>query len=254
VQVHAKVSGLPFDHFNNNTDGPLGWVTSGTADIDMYVELPQDDAPPPPHLEVRGHLPPAPFAHLSAHDRLWAHAGTESRLVAQVRRYLAEATQRVLARMGLPRQPGDAPAPEPPPPAPPRLVTTMLDLRLHNLRSSVPLQQGDWGYMDTTLLRPVIAYLNAKPTVLDLNATVVLKQASTHAPPARTLAHTLTHSLTLSLTSVVSVVCLSVWARHRPILMAAGRFGTAAWRTACMLASISSLSGWSWTSRSARAA
>ena len=52
----------------------------------------------------------------------------------------------------------------------------MLDLRLHNLRTSVPLQQGDWGYMDTTMLRPIVAYLNNKPNVLDLSATVKLDQ------------------------------------------------------------------------------
>ena len=56
----------------------------------------------------------------------------------------------------------------------PLTVTTMLDLRLHNLRSSVPLHQGDWGYLDTAKIRPIAAYLNAKPSVLDLSTTVTV--------------------------------------------------------------------------------
>jgi len=53
---------------------------------------------------------------------------------------------------------------------------------MHNLRSSVPLQQGDWGYLDTTKIRPIVAYLNAKPSVLDLSTTVTLDLV--RPPPA----------------------------------------------------------------------
>ena len=56
AQVHAKVYGLPFDHFNNNTEGPLSWVNSGTVDIDMYVELPHEETTQP-REEVRRRPP-----------------------------------------------------------------------------------------------------------------------------------------------------------------------------------------------------
>ena len=67
-QVHAKVYGLPFDHFNNNTDGPLSWITSGSTDVDMYIELPHEPAPQVGH-EVRH---PAQYAGGVGRPWWWA--------------------------------------------------------------------------------------------------------------------------------------------------------------------------------------
>lgn len=62
--------------------------------------------------------------------------------------------------------PPAAPAPHHAHPHPPMLIES--NLRFNNLRAAVPLREGDWSYVDTTSLRPMVSYINAHATFLPL--------------------------------------------------------------------------------------
>ncbi|KCV71211.1 hypothetical protein H696_02162 [Fonticula alba] len=154
--AHLKIVGVPFEHFGKNSpSGPMSWIYSGTVDISATLVLPEvDPSLLTPYYET---YDPVQLRHFALHGEppseeaaTYATGAGEPQLHPSV---------------PIPYPPA-APAPHHAHPHPPMLIES--NLRFNNLRAAVPLREGDWSYVDTTSLRPMVSYINAHATFLPL--------------------------------------------------------------------------------------
>ncbi|KAJ3470411.1 hypothetical protein MRS44_000510 [Fusarium solani] len=162
-----RIDGLKIDHLNRGVEGPFGWIYEGNVDIVADVMFPADTdesitkvmtdfydqleevvisnrhrfmrniQEQGPALLTRGHLSD------SAGDIHGDIATEESQAGEDERRYL------------------------------------IMDLRIHlnDVKAAVPLFTKDMSYVNQALVRPIVAYINAKKTYIPINCRIV-KRAS----------------------------------------------------------------------------
>lgn len=168
-----RIDGLKIDHLNRGVDGPFGWIYEGNVDIVADVMFPADNdesltkvmadiydqleevvnsnrhrllsnktsekisTPEPPDMPQSGHIYEAahPFNDSSpTHDSEDDNVGPDTN-----RRFL------------------------------------IMDLRIHlnDVRAAVPLFTKDMSYVNQALVRPIVAYINAKKTYIPISCRIV---------------------------------------------------------------------------------
>ncbi|KAI8683839.1 hypothetical protein NCS57_00048700 [Fusarium keratoplasticum] len=162
-----RIDGLKIDHLNRGVEGPFGWIYEGNVDIVADVMFPADTdesitkvmtdfydqleevvisnrhrfmrniQEQGPALLTSGHLSD------SAGDIHGDIATEESQTGEDERRYL------------------------------------IMDLRIHlnDVKAAVPLFTKDMSYVNQALVRPIVAYINAKKTYIPISCRIV-KRAS----------------------------------------------------------------------------
>lgn len=172
-----RIDGVPIDFFNHGVEGPFGWITAGTLDMDVRIRMPEaapknDDllaavAEKLAGLRGRGINPVEEVALARPYEK----------------RYSEELDKRV-AQLDFGGEQGSSnPSPEGVDPsialalldplsfkADPSL-RMLVDVRLNNLKASVPLQTDQMSYLTNALVRPVVAYMNANRTSIPLSFT-----------------------------------------------------------------------------------
>jgi len=157
-----RIDGLRVDHLNRGVDGPFGWIYEGQVDIVADVMLPADE-------EEGLSKVVADF-----YDQL------EDLVVSNRLRLLKRDDAE-----DLPRPPNpffNSPYPSTNAVVPPSLlpeedqkmphdknrqyVVFDLRIRLHDVKAAVPLLTRDIGYINQALVRPIVAYINAKRTYI----------------------------------------------------------------------------------------
>lgn len=158
-----RIDGLKIDHLNTGVDGPFGWIYEGNVDIvadvmfpaetdegitkvmiDFYDQLEeavimnrqrllQNTIDNTPEFAQSGHLSEASGQSHLDQDH------NESELGDEDRRYL------------------------------------IMDMRIHlnDVRAAVPLFTRDISYVNQALVRPIVAYINAKRTYIPISCRIV---------------------------------------------------------------------------------
>ena len=161
-----RIDGLKIDHLNRGVEGPFGWIYEGNVDIVADVMLPAEtdegitkvmtdfyDQLEEAVIMNRQRLLPntldiapifAQSGHLSEASGQKEHetdsgSDKEADLSDEDRRYL------------------------------------IMDMRLHlnDVRAAVPLFTTDMSYVNQTLVRPIVAYINAKRTYIPISCRIV---------------------------------------------------------------------------------
>ncbi|TPX38470.1 hypothetical protein SeLEV6574_g07772 [Synchytrium endobioticum] len=210
---HFKINGVPIQHLNQGAEGPFGWITGGTLDMDVRVLIPQvtdhtvlavlkeeiqelrvkalelgDKAVSSIEGVIR--VPIQYDTHRTgyhhgmdvsissivkgdeSHGR--KHSGDLDQLIMM--HDVVTPAPRILSadNAGTSADYGehaakytDIPFTPPPPPNPdgPPYIRFFFDVRLNDLRASVPLVSPELSYLNSALVRPVVAYMNANRTI-----------------------------------------------------------------------------------------
>ncbi|KAG1777774.1 mitochondrial distribution and morphology protein-domain-containing protein [Suillus placidus] len=150
-----RIDGVNIDHMQNSTTlegGPLSWITSGKVDAVLDIKFPRD-----------------------AEDEFVLNA---------ILGELADAiTTAATASLPVERIPGQRELAKPPLTAPttdderdaddsPKVVID-IDLRFRDLKAAVPLFTSDLSYVNSALIRPIVAFMNAHHTLVPIHCRVV---------------------------------------------------------------------------------
>ncbi|RDA89884.1 hypothetical protein CP533_4601 [Ophiocordyceps camponoti-saundersi (nom. inval.)] len=167
-----RIDGLRIDHLNRGVEGPFGWIYEGNVDIvadvmfpaetddgiakvmtDFYdqleevvifnrTQMPQNTAEASPATSASGdgsEAPKHPSAGWKAEQRSRRNGNNISNGTGNAPRYL------------------------------------IMDLRIHlnDVKAAVPLFTRDISYVNQALVRPIVAYINAKKTYIPITCRIV---------------------------------------------------------------------------------
>ncbi|THV54920.1 hypothetical protein BGAL_0017g00140 [Botrytis galanthina] len=156
-QSRLRIDGLKIDHLNRGVEGPFGWIHEGNVDIVSDVMLPTeaDDS----IAKVMSDF----------YDRM-EEAVTSNRYF-----HILENNQRK-EEPDKPTEP-DASAEKLSHDDNKRYIVMDLRIHLNDVKAAVPLFTRDLSYVNQALIRPIVAYINAKKTFIPINCRIV-KRAS----------------------------------------------------------------------------
>lgn len=163
-QSRIRVDGLNIDHLNRGVEGPFSWIHSGNVDIVADVMLPPDDDESIARVvsdfydRVEASVTSNRYLHhtYAQPDMVTGHAseGSFSDGVSQVTRTTNEPQEATYQDE--------------------RFIILDLRLQLNSLHARVPLFTRDLSYGNNALIRPIVAYINArKATFIPVNCRVV---------------------------------------------------------------------------------
>ncbi|OAX31126.1 mitochondrial distribution and morphology protein family 31/32, partial [Rhizopogon vinicolor AM-OR11-026] len=129
--------------------GPLSWITSGKVDAVLNIKFPRDEEDDFALNAILGEL---------------ADAITTA----------ASASLPIPGQRELAKPPLTAPAPDEENEADdqPKIVID-IDLRYRDIEAAVPLFTSDLSYVNSALIRPIVAFMNARRTLVPIHCRVV---------------------------------------------------------------------------------
>ncbi|KAG5949335.1 hypothetical protein E4U60_006261 [Claviceps pazoutovae] len=159
-----RIDGLKIDHLNREVEGPFGWIYEGNVDIVADVMFPAetDDGLSKVMSDFYDQLEEAVIMN---RNRFLPNVGESSPLVAQSAGHLSEAGGQVdISVTDQTSGSGDEDR---------RYL--IMDMRIHmnDVRAAVPLFTRDISYVNQALVRPIVAYINAKQTYIPISCRIV---------------------------------------------------------------------------------
>ena len=182
-----RIDGLKIDHLNRGVEGPFGWIKEGTVDIVADILFPEDE------------------------DEL-AFSRVVQEIVDRVEKTVSSSSSSTTSSSPLSKSLSidnlrslfqsitSPPAPPPPtirlPPWPPiqeekepntgelssnsnkrkddnRFIVLDLHIQLSSVRAAVPIFTKDLSYVNSALIRPIVAYINSRQTYIPIQCRVV---------------------------------------------------------------------------------
>ncbi|RKP13817.1 mitochondrial distribution and morphology protein family 31/32, partial [Piptocephalis cylindrospora] len=154
---HVKMDGLPIDHLNAGVEGPFGWITSAKVDLSAHIMIPRepgDESLAKLLQEIVGLMDEVSQRYRAlgdveaaeATDRSGAHPGHSSGNSSKFYEY-------------------------------DRFVMDM-DVRLRDVKARVPIQTPELSYMNSALIRPLVAYMNHNRTSIPFRFRIDMPLAS----------------------------------------------------------------------------
>ncbi|KAI8799970.1 mitochondrial distribution and morphology proteins-domain-containing protein [Cladochytrium replicatum] len=162
---HLKINGVPIDHFNTGVEGPFGWITRGTMDIDMHLFIP--------------HTPGGDLLELirEEFEEIKGYAGgkllgdpvgvTTSMSTAVVVPGPTTFAEGEATKPGDPTVSYEDSRKEPEKPS----ILMLWDVKLNDLKASVPLVNPHISYLSNAMIRPIVAFMNANRTSIPIAFT-----------------------------------------------------------------------------------
>lgn len=192
-----RIDGLKIDHLNRGVDGPFGWIYEGNVDIiaDIMFPADEDDGIGKVVAEFYDKMEEAVTSH--RYLKLLEHHGLHHGLQAPNSTYTPNPdTNPVISNDlgatsdGHMHVHGSSSLPPPsttsshlPPPRPTPIEEQspsylVMDMRIHlnDVRAAVPLfhsREHLGGYVNAALVRPIVAYINAKRTYIPISCRIV---------------------------------------------------------------------------------
>lgn len=167
-----RIDGLKIDHLNSGVEGPFGWIYEGNVDIVSDIMFPADSDESITKVM-------ADF-YDQLEDAVISNRHRFMRNVREVR----EQGPALLLSGHLSDSAGNihddvATTTEEPEPTEDDRRYLIMDLRIHlnDVKAAVPLYTKDMSYVNQTLVRPIVAYINAKKTYIPISCRIV-KRAS----------------------------------------------------------------------------
>ncbi|PWW76136.1 hypothetical protein C7212DRAFT_294573 [Tuber magnatum] len=144
-----RIDGLGIDHLNRGVEGPFSWIQRGNVDIVADIMFPTED-----DLQFK-----------------------------KVVQHIVERMEATVSPLSFNRR--DPPSSDLPMASEPpcssscdqRFVIMDLRIQLNDVRAAVPLFSKDLTYVNSALIRPIVAYINSRRTYIPINCRVI-KRAS----------------------------------------------------------------------------
>ncbi|EFX00585.1 mitochondrion biogenesis protein [Grosmannia clavigera kw1407] len=154
-----RIDGLKIDHLNRGDRGPFGWIYEGNVDIVSDVMLPAE--------ADEGIAKAVSDLYDNFYDRM-EEAVTSNRYITILDGHYGSRRE----------EEGELPQDEPGQLAdasPPQYVVMDLRMHLNDIRAAVPFFPASeaLGYVNAALIRPIVAYMNAKRTYIPINCRIV---------------------------------------------------------------------------------
>ncbi|KAF5658334.1 MDM31-like protein [Fusarium heterosporum] len=158
-----RIDGLKIDHLNRGVEGPFGWIYEGNVDIVADVMFPADSdesitkvmtdfydqleeiVDTNRHRFIRNIQEQGPLLLTSGHL-------SDSTINIREDKPVSESQQSDEER---------------------RYLIMDLRISLNDVKAAVPLFTKDMSYVNQTLVRPIVAYINAKKTYIPINCRIV---------------------------------------------------------------------------------
>ncbi|KAI1279114.1 mitochondrial distribution and morphology proteins-domain-containing protein [Xylaria sp. FL0933] len=180
-----RIDGLKIDHLNRGVEGPFGWIYEGNVDIVADIRFPHDDDDS--ITKVMSDF----------YDRL-EEAVTSNRYLRILDRPIRQ-PETVIVNESSSIQDAEAgnaadlnndqpslfhddestttSSPASSDEEPPRYLVMDLRIHLNDVKASVPVFTSNLSYVNQALVRPIVAYINAKRTYIPIGCRIV-KRAS----------------------------------------------------------------------------
>ncbi|KAF2645983.1 hypothetical protein P280DRAFT_133652 [Massarina eburnea CBS 473.64] len=153
-QSRIRIDGLNIDHLNRGYDGPFSWIYEGDVDIVADIMLPSDKD--------------ASLAKVMSdmYDRVEA-------TVTQNTRHFSDHAMHGFDEHPSPSSQTSLHDQQEANKNDKRFVVMDVRVHLNDVRAGVPLFTKDISYVNNALVRPIVAYINAKKTFIPVNCRVV---------------------------------------------------------------------------------
>jgi distribution and morphology protein 31 len=152
-QSRIRIDGLNIDHLNRGYDGPFSWIYEGDVDIVADLMLPSDDDDSLAKVmsDMYDRIETTVTQNREHYSDHAAHGFDEHTQQQQQTAAEVETTDDEENRF------------------------VIMDVRVHlnDVRAAVPLFTNDISYVNNALVRPIVAYINAKKTFIPVNCRVV---------------------------------------------------------------------------------
>jgi distribution and morphology protein 31 len=173
-----RIDGLRIDHLNRGVEGPFGWIYEGNVDIVADVMFPADtdESLTKVMADFYDQLEEVVVSNRNRFLRntidVERDADDES-LVIYPTGHLSEASGQPQAKEEPPVK--DSPSKEGPADNDEDRRYLIMDMRIHlnDVRAAVPLFNKDMSYVNQALVRPIVAYINAKKTYIPISCRIV---------------------------------------------------------------------------------
>lgn len=146
--TRLRVDSLNIDHLNRGLEGPFGWITSGRVDMTGDVMLPEDGKDFNVSELVR-------IVAESIHKEATRYRNPEIALKKQD--HVSRLTNENGAQFSEVS----------------KYMVLDLSIRLKNVRALVPFQTPELNYVNYALIRPIVAYINLRNSLIEIKSRVV---------------------------------------------------------------------------------
>ncbi|KAH6961584.1 mitochondrial distribution and morphology proteins-domain-containing protein [Fusarium avenaceum] len=158
-----RIDGLRIDHLNRGVEGPFGWIYEGNVDIVADVMFPADSDESITKVMTDFYDQLEDIVDTNRH-RFIRNIQEQGPLLL-TSGHLSESTGDIEE---------DKPADEPQQSDEERRYLIMdLRISMNDVKAAVPLFTKDMSYVNQALVRPIVAYINAKKTYIPINCRIV---------------------------------------------------------------------------------
>lgn len=161
-----RIDGLKIDHLNRGVEGPFGWIYEGNVDIVADVMFPadSDDGITKVMADFYDQLEEAVIMNRA---RLLQNTANAAPVLLR--------SGYISAAAGPPPKSQAANEDESEGPLEGDRRYLVMDMRIHlnDVKAAVPLFTRDMSYVNQALVRPIVAYINAKKTYIPITCRII---------------------------------------------------------------------------------
>ncbi|KAI4867508.1 mitochondrial distribution and morphology proteins-domain-containing protein [Hypoxylon rubiginosum] len=180
-----RIDGLKIDHLNRGVEGPFGWIYEGNVDIVSDIRFPaeDDDSIAKVMSEFYDKLEEAVTSN--RYLRILDKPRRDEEVIFNAPNHLqsddalddAQTTTTPTPPEPVPENSSDETVTSTPDDKPPHYLVMDLRIHLNDVKASVPVFTSNLSYVNQALVRPIVAYINAKRTYIPITCRIV-KRAS----------------------------------------------------------------------------
>ncbi|OTB05979.1 hypothetical protein M426DRAFT_10116 [Hypoxylon sp. CI-4A] len=178
-----RIDGLKIDHLNRGVEGPFGWIYEGNVDIVADIRFPADDDDSITKVmsEFYDRLEEAVTSNRYLH--ILDKPRRDEEVIFNAPNHLESSEDQGEGHFAVASEehlPKDAIIPtlsSSDEERPPRYLVMDLRIHLNDVKATVPVFTSNLSYVNQALVRPIVAYINAKRTYIPISCRIV-KRAS----------------------------------------------------------------------------
>ncbi|KAI1847406.1 hypothetical protein JX265_005533 [Neoarthrinium moseri] len=184
-----RIDGLRIDHLNRGDEGPFGWIYEGNVDIVADVMFPNDDDDSITKVmsDFYDRLEEAVTSNrylqiLDRNKRRLQEEGDENMRSGTFEEayqipVIDESDPEAKPADPVSQDAASTPASPSKDDEPPRYLVMDLRIHLNDVKATVPVFTSSLSYVNQALVRPIVAYINAKKTYIPIGCRIVKRSS-----------------------------------------------------------------------------
>ncbi|KAI1414733.1 mitochondrial distribution and morphology proteins-domain-containing protein [Hypoxylon sp. FL1857] len=177
----VRIDGLKIDHLNRGVEGPFGWIYEGNVDIVADIRFPADDDDSITKVMSEFYDKLEEAVTSNRYLRILDKPRRDDEVIFNAPNYMEsaeEVSQEAEAPNAQPEASSDddfvvVPRPSNADEERPRYLVMDLRIHLNDVKASVPVFTSNLSYVNQALVRPIVAYINAKRTYIPITCRIV---------------------------------------------------------------------------------